>query len=399
MITAAAGLILSMALFIPAFAQSEPDKLTSAAPMEESDRGDDISTAIPYPIEIQLVAQGDRNYLHKTFMVEADYDPDRLVEAAFSQGGYRYRFREIIQKNHTPGSTEKTASEGITLETDTDATKTVLSMFQERLPYLDDEGYHGDLFLVPESLHITEAGRSPYSYTVSETRKYFDLSRNDPSLIPKTIITNGMTLSLQGIDWQVVSSNKMGYSDVPTGYTASATYTGIASGTKVSGYIASVTYSGEVVKQLAGKSTYTIIYEGEQIVIPFNYIPLLLAGLVVVGCIVLCVVLWKNRKNVEIYTMQQGEPVLYAKERVKPNCPVIDMRNVKTEARVVLDRRLQKQLMEFDSTIVVRGCNKNYAFSTNKSRTLLIPAPMQEQVAHERSDFSEMGCSAGGTND
>lgn len=258
-------------------------------------------------------------------------------------------------------------------------------MFQERLPYVDDDGYQGSLLLVPESLHIAEAGRSPYSYTVSETRKYSDLSRNDPSLVPKSIDKNGMPLSLQGIDWQVVSSDDMGYSQVPTGYTAVATYSGLASGSKVSGYIASVTYSGEVTKKLAGKSTYTIVYEGEQIVIPFNFIPLLVAGLIVTGCIVLCVVLWRNRKNVEIYTMQQGEPVLYGKVRVKPNCPVIDMRNVETEAKVVLSDRLQKQLMAFDSTIVVRGRYQTYTYSTNQNRRLSIPAPSPEQITADKT--------------
>ena len=206
----AAGLFLSMALAAPAFAQSpEQDKLSATTPMEESGQHQDLSGAIPYPTDIQLLEQGDRNYMYKTFTVNADSDPDLLVESAFSQGGYRYRFSEIIQRNHTPSSTEKAATESITLETDTDVADTVLDMFQERLPYVDDDGYQGSLFLIPESLHITEAGRSPYSYTVSETRKYSDLSRNDPSMVPKSIEKGGMPLSLQGIDWQVVSSDSM----------------------------------------------------------------------------------------------------------------------------------------------------------------------------------------------
>lgn len=373
----AAGLVMSMLLTVPAFADEARDKLPSTTPMEDSAAQAGL-TAVPYPTDIQLLEQGERNYLHKTFTVDADYDPDLLVEPAFSQGGYRYRFSEIIQRDHTPGSTEKAATESMTLETDTDDSASVLEMFQPRLPYVDDDGYQGELLLIPESLHIVEAGRSPYSYTVSETRKYSDLSRNDPSLIPKSIDKNGMSLFLQGIDWQVVSSDSMGYSEVPTGYAAVATYTGLASGTKVSGYIANVTYSGAVAKKLTGKSTYTIVYEGEQIVIPFNFIPLLVAGFILAGCIVLCVVLWRLRKNVELYTMQRGEPVLYGKARIDPKRPVLDLSNVETEVRVVLDRRLQKRLMEFGSVIFVKTRNHNHSYLTNQSRILMIPAPAPE---------------------
>ena len=57
--------------------------------------------------------------------------------------------------------------------------------------------------------------------------------------------------------------------------TAIAKYPAVASGTKTSGYLATGTFTGEAVKQTAGKNTYTIVYEGEQIVVPFNFAPLI----------------------------------------------------------------------------------------------------------------------------
>lgn len=326
----------------------------------------DGTQTIPYPTDIQLLEQGARNYLYKTYTVAANYDPDLLVEPNFTQGGYRYRFSEIIQRDSTPASTSKSVTETKTVESSTNEQAEILSLFGSMLPYSDSEGYEGELIIVPESLTISETGRTSYSYTVSDTKRFDNLDSNDMSYIPKTTIKSGMTLSLQTVDWEVTGTEDMGYSGVPSSYSAIATYSAPATGSKASGYTATAVFKGDVVKPMIGKNTYTIVYEGEQIVIPFNFAPLIIAGVIIAGCIVACIILWKTRKNCTIYTMRHGVPELYGKVRIKPKNPVLDLSRLPDmDIRLVFDKRFDKAL--FDKKVFVIGPQHNFQINMTGS--------------------------------
>jgi len=379
LLIAAAGMVMTVMLTAPVMAAgNDPVTVTitdTAEPSQESgvqeasgpgymDTGGQKAT--PYPTDIQLVEQGERNYLYKSYTVAASYDPDQLVEPVFSQGGYRYRFSEIIQRDSTPASASKTVTESRTVNSETDDQASILALLGNKLPYSDADGYKGELFLVPESLMVSETGRSSYSYTVSDTRSFDGLANNDMANIPKTVNKNGMTLGLQTVDWQVTGSEGMGYSDVPTGYTAVAYYSAPATGTKASGYVATASFSGEAMKELIGKNTYTIVYEGEQIIIPFNYIPLIIAGVIIAGCIVACIVFWRLRKNVRVYVYQAGVPELYAKLRVSPREPKIDLRQLSdVEIRLVFDKGFTKKML--NQRVFIISKYKNTRFDLDAS--------------------------------
>ncbi len=379
LLVAAAGMVMTVMLTSPALAAS-PDPLTvtvadTAESSQESqtqeasaprhmDMGGQKAT--PYPTDIQLVEQGERNYLHKSYTVSANYDPDQLVEPAFSQGGYRYRFSEIIQRDSTPASVSKTVTENRTVNSESNDQAAILSLLGNKLPYSDADGYKGDLFLMPESLVVSETGRTSYSYTVTDTRRFNNLASNDMANIPKTVSKNGLTLQLQTVDWQVTGSESMGYSQVPSDYTAMAYYSAPTTGTKASGYVATASFRGEVIKELIGKNTYTIVYEGEQIIIPFNFIPLIIAGVVIAGCIVACAIFWRLRKNVRIYVYQAGVPEIYAKLRVSPREPKIDLRQLSNvEIRLVFDKSFAKKLL--NQRIFIVGKHQNTRFDLETS--------------------------------
>lgn len=387
LLIAAAGAIMTVMLSSPAMAaeQSGTDITVTDNPAWTtenssssqgmipvlSDRSSDQGT--PYPTDIQLFEQGDRNYLYKTYSVASNYSPDLLVEDPFSQGGYRYEFSEIIQRDSIPGSTSKTVSQTKSVESDTDDRAEVLALFEDQIPYSDADGYEGDLFLRADSLSIEESGREPYSYTLTETRSFEGLDSNDLAAIPKTVVKNGLTLSLQDVDWQVTNGESMGYSTVPVEYTAVAQYAAAASGTKATGYTATASYSGEVEKETLGKNTYTIVYEGEQIVVPFNFVPLIIAGVVVAGCIVATVLIWRTRKNVTIYTLQQGVPELYTKVHVSPKNPVIDLSRISdVGVRLVFDKSFVKAL--YDQKVFVIGRFNNYRINITGSLVQELPA-------------------------
>lgn len=391
----ASGVVAAIMLALPAYA-AEPgititDNASSGGVYQLQPETEKLSipsqkgTTTPYPIDIQLSEQGGRSFLYKTYTVAADYSPDRLVEDPFSQGGYRFRFSEIIQRDSIPGSTGKTVSQTKSVESTTDDRATLLALLGDRLSYSDANGYKGELSLVPESLSVTESRKESYSYTVKDTKYFEDLENKDWALIPKTTQKNGLTLALQDVDWQATDGETAGYSEIPTSYTAIAKYSAVASGTKTSGYLATGTFTGEAVKQTAGKNTYTIVYEGEQIVVPFNFVPLIIAGVIVAGCIVAAVVLWRLRRNVTIYTLQQGVPELYAKVRVSPKNPVLDLSRI-TDAgvRLVFDKRFVKSL--YDQKVFVIGRFTNYRINITGSLVQELPAQQKEEASASQEE-------------
>lgn len=398
LLVAAAGAIMTIMFVTPAMAAAIPstditvtDNPAPPAGNSYSQQGllaaDSSVQTTPYPTDIQLFEQGERNYLYKTYTVASNYSPDLLVEPDFAQGGYRYKFSEIIQRDSIPGSMSKTASQTKSMETDTDDRADVLALFDKQIPYSDADGYKGDLFLMPDSLSITESGQEPYSYTLTETRQFDNLTNNDLAAISKTVVKNGVTLSLQDVDWQATGGENMGYSEVPTEYTAVARYAASVSGTRATGYTAIASYNGEVVKSVPGKNTYTIVYEGEQIVIPFNFVPLILAGIIVAGCVVAMVLIWRTRKNVTIYTLQQGVPELYAKVRVSPKNPVIDLSRISdVGVRLVFDKRFVKSL--YDQKVFVIGRFTNYRINITGSLVQELPAQRYSEGA-QREDLYE----------
>ena len=387
---AASGMVATILLTLPAYAAEPNITITDNAPSggiyqlqpeaEKAPVPSQKGTTTPYPIDIQLSEQSGRSFLYKTYTVAADYAPDRLVEDPFLQGGYRFRFSEIIQRDSTPGSTGKTVSQTKSVESNTDDRAALLALLGDKLSYSDADGYKGELSLVPESLSVTETGKELYSYTITDTKYIEDLENKDWALIPKTTQKNGLTLALQDVDWQTE-----GYNEASISYTAIAKYSAVASGTKTSGYLATGTFTGEAVKQTAGKNTYTIVYEGEQIVVPFNFAPIIIAGAVVAGCIVAAVVLWRLRRNVTIYTLQQGVPELYAKVRVSPKNPVLDLSRI-TDAgvRLVFDKRFVKSL--YDQKVFVIGRFTNYRINITGSLVQELPAQQKEEASASQEE-------------
>lgn len=136
-----------------------------------------------------------------------------------------------------------------------------------------------------------------------------------------------------------------------------------------------------------GKNTYTIVYEGDQIVVPFNFAPIIIAGAVVARCIVAAVVLWRLRRNVTIYTLQQGVPELYAKFRVSPKNPVLDLSRI-TDAgvRLVFDKRFVKSL--YDQKVFVIGRFTNYRINITGSLVQEFPARRMAETSVPQEDTS-----------
>jgi len=207
-----------------------------------------------------------RQLIIMTFTLSPDDDPGELILDDFEREGYLYSTISIVKEEH-PFESRRTLSETVTVETATNDLGVILGELAAAIQY-DDGEYSGVLALDHTSLRTEVTGYSTRSSTVSTTRRIEGLDRNDPSFVPRTTVHNGVTLSLQNVEWAVQSSALSGDALVPTQFMAIATYSANTSRRVADGYTTTATYSGEVVSSGIASIVYTVTYIGEPIVIP-----------------------------------------------------------------------------------------------------------------------------------
>lgn len=268
-------LVLSMS--VTAFAEQPPQTVTGA---DENGTGITITDITPredeeneqkaeqktnyrvgsfYPIEIQTAEEDGTRLLVKTFLVPQGTDPAALIEEGLTRRGVEYQVSDILRRELAGESESKTVTETITMPSDTDDGEKLLALFTGSIPYSRD-GFAGTLVLKPESIKTKASDTEGYSYTLKDTKEFSGLDRSDPYYIPKTSQKNGVTLQLADVQWEPMASAAEN-SEVPSLFSATATYTGTAWGSKASGYLATASYSGEVTKTESGDQMISIVYE------------------------------------------------------------------------------------------------------------------------------------------
>ena len=260
--------------------------ITDITPREDSvkegkeDETKDYKVGSYYPVEVQTAENNGVQLLVKTFAVPASTDPQALVEGDLTRRGVAYEATDILRQEQ-PGETErKTASQTVTLESETDKMEDIFFLLKPTMDYQED-GFSGTLTLDKDTIQAKETGTSNYSYQLKETKEYTGLDRNDPYYIPKTIEKNGVTLKLVDVKWTPMASGAEN-SEVPSLFQATALYTGTAWGSKTDGYTITASYTGEVSRVAEGQVLYSIIYEEVQPEEePFPWQPVMLVTLCV----------------------------------------------------------------------------------------------------------------------
>ena len=226
-----------------------------------------------FPVSVTTMEEDGEKLLVKNYEVPADVNPYDLVEESFSRGKYQYEVRDILRKKSEPKVETKLASTQIVVN----STSKDMNMILKQAPVIveyDKDGYRGQLLMNTNNLYTESIGAKSYSYTVTDTKTYTGLARNDTSYIDKSINKNGKELTLVNIDWQTTGTNLVGSTLVPSSYDAVAYYSGTAYGSKSTGYATTITYIGEVSKEVESNSIVSIVYSGERI---YNLIGLWIA--------------------------------------------------------------------------------------------------------------------------
>lgn len=199
----------------------------------------------------------------KTYTLLPDQDPSDLYEDDFEYDGFLYSMSDIV-KEEQRYQEENAHTEVVTVTTASKNLEDILVELKPTIEY-DDGVSSGTLSLDHSTLKTEAAGYKRSSYTVTATKNYTGLDRNDSSYIDKTVEKNGRTLSLSNVTWSVESTALVGDELVPATYSAVATYSSSASSTVATGYITTAEYKGTVVSSGISSILYTVTYLGTKI--------------------------------------------------------------------------------------------------------------------------------------
>ena len=237
----------------------------------------------------------------KVYTLLPDQDPSDLLEADFEHDGYIYSYSDMVKAEQTFNE-ETLHKEIVTVTTASKNLEDILAALQPTIEF-DDGNAKGTLALDHSTLKTEAAGYKSSSYTVTATKNYTGLARNDSSLIDKTVVKNGRTLSLSNVTWSVESTALVGDELVPATYSAVATYSGSAKSTVATGYITTAEYSGKVTASGISSIQYTVTYLGTPIAIEEEGMDLLpvIVGIVACAGAILLLVCLLPRKNTTVY--------------------------------------------------------------------------------------------------
>lgn len=297
-----------------------------------------------------------RQLIIKTYTLSPEEDPAGLIQDPFDLDGFHYEHMETVKEDQSFRDS-KQHTETVTLETSTKNLADILAQLPPTKEYAQD-GYAGVLTLDHTTLNTVASGYTSQRYTISDTRQYTDLDRNDPAYVPTTVVKNGTTLSLTNITWSTTGTGLYGDTLLPTSYTATATYSTAGSRQVATGYVTTANYTGEITAEGVQSVRYTVTYLGEPI---SNPEPVMEAGFSIFPWVILVVSLLALtgggiaafiflRPNAMIYAMNV-KGVAYKRlgaQRVTVRRPRLDFTKLReypaAEASVELTEKLARKL-------------------------------------------------------
>lgn len=269
----------------------------------------------------------------KTYTLLPDQDPAALMENEFENDGFLYKFGDIIkEEQHYDEVNDHT--ETVTITTASKKLEDILAELAPTIAY-DDGTWSGTLALDHNTIKTEAAGYKSSSYTVTATKTFTGLSSNDSSLIEKTAVKDGRTLSLSNIAWSVESTALVGDELVPATYSAVATYTASASSSVPTGYITTADYVGKVSSSGVSSIRYTVTYLGTAIEVPEEpaivTTPMIVAAVVMIVGASLLLFCFFTSNNTTVYqsTGNGNEYDRCGRLRIKAKNPILNLDKLK----------------------------------------------------------------------
>lgn len=218
--------------------------------------------AIEVPTSSETANINGKQILTEVYNVPSEVNPEDLIKSDFSSQSFVYTF-ESITKDETKTESVKNIEQEVSIPVESKNLNDNLSLLNAYINYTDEEGYQGNLYLLPDTVKIVIDGYASKNSIISDTKTYTGLEYNDPTLIPQTVQKNGYTLSISSIDWNEEGMVQDG--TIPATFSATATYTKSVSSSYATGYTMTAKYKGDVSKTSIENIKYTINYLGTEI--------------------------------------------------------------------------------------------------------------------------------------
>ena len=317
-----------------------------------------ITTFALSPISTDRVSRDGRELMVKTFEISPYDNPQKLIEQDFVYRRFTFSNLEI---NTDEVISFHTREVSVSVDVETSNRNNIVSHFT---PYIDYERDRmtGRLYLDTGSLYTRSRGFTTQNYTVSATRTFGGFRHNDPSDIPRTIVENGRTLYITGINWVVTGTELVGDSLLPSSFNAVVSYSGTASRRVSIGYITTATYRGAIEQAVVDRVIVTIIYEGTPLHSNRTWLWILLA---VLGALLLlggaaAWIYFSMARDVEIYNKHGDEYERIGREWIDFKNPVVNLlphkRNAYTEDYLLmLSKKAVLELMGKDLEIRIEN--------------------------------------------
>ena len=220
------------------------------------------TSEVCYPTSI--VQSEDKTEIRKAYDLAPNQTPDGIPRSDFDQDGWHYTLVDLL-KQELPENEQRQHVETVTLESKNKDMASVLALLPQEREFITDDGLSGILTLKLDTVTVEPSGYGSSTKQISATRSYPNLIGQDTSFIPKSIESDGRTLTLQNIDWQTDNTaNVDGYA-MADRYTAVATYSGSKTTSYVKGYTVTADYVGTVSRIVLDRTRYVAIFEGAPI--------------------------------------------------------------------------------------------------------------------------------------
>jgi len=220
-----------------------------------------------FPVAVFENREGNRREIIRVYELWEHESAAQIPRNSFEREGFYFELAEITRQT-LPGFSTRTHVEAVTVNTQTNDLTTVMQLFSPTLEFATEDGYFGILTLDISTIQMEQAGTRTTSSTVTTVREFPHLSAPDMALVPRTVTDRNRTYQLTDVQWRQESGTNIDYRDVPTSFTAVATFSRTATSTVVTGYVTTAEYHGTVSRINSEVTRYTAYFLGVPILSP-----------------------------------------------------------------------------------------------------------------------------------
>lgn len=218
-----------------------------------------------YPVSVWETRDSGRREIIRVYELMPNEHSSQIPRDSFERDGFRFELAEITRRE-MPVYSMREHAETIEVSTQSNDLETIIRLLSPTLEFVTEDGYFGVLVLDVSSIRIESQGTRSNSFTQTRTREFPHLASSDTSLVPRTITENGGTYNLTDVQWRTQSTDAVDYTQVPSRFTAVATYSRTATSTTTIGYTTTAEYRGQISRISAGRTEFTAQFIGIPIV-------------------------------------------------------------------------------------------------------------------------------------